>query len=155
MKKKVIFLIALIIILFGSVYIYNQEEQEFDSNDYAQDVLEDDAFDPQGDLHDMQIKDQLSEIESRLINYYEDNNTYDGFDSTNTWRGMADNIPDCSSSQSYMLRTSDDGYVIWAGLCTEELFYCIDNDQEGYFQTRDRDEEDYTCSNFFENRIDQ
>ncbi len=87
--------------------------------------------------HDNQLRSDLSQIEFMANEYYHENETYEGFENSDNWISIKNEIPQCSEdllgADGYQIRIADQDFSAWALLCdlTEEnernIYYCVDS----------------------------
>lgn len=100
---------------------------------------------------DIQIRSELSQIRSNAEQYYYGNGdgSYIGFDSSNSWKQVSTEIPDCTGQDSYQINISDQEYVIWSPLCSEEGFHCVDSERTSE-NFQEKIGEGYSCQEVFD-----
>jgi len=96
--------------------------------------------------YDTQIKSELTQVRSNAeMHYYDNDGSYYGYEDSDGWRDIKNEIPECSISrleidfadvlvtehEEYQINVEDNeqaqSYVAWAPLCAKEAFFCIDS----------------------------
>ena len=101
--------------------------------------------------YDTQIRSELMQVRSNAENYYygEGDGYYSGYDDSDDWQELFQEIPRCAEYDSYQINVSEDEFVAWSSLCSEDKYYCVDStgvDEE--FEEKVEDD-GYGCREMF------